>query len=155
MLAGREDRIEARRLHAGTKPCTCAIFCKHCILLHGDRNAVGDSCPSTPLPSARNKAVVAAHQQNLFYQGKYTGPEWCSGNVTALRRYSPGFESRRSQSGPDFGVEAPSPPPPPGNFTRQPAPWRRPRGVALDFVLNSLVDLINQLGGPQFKDEKI
>ena len=29
-------------------------------------------------------------------------------------------------------------------------PWRRPRGVALDFVLNSLVGLINQLGGPQF-----
>ena len=30
-------------------------------------------------------------------------------------------------------------------------PWRRPRGVALDFVLNSLlVGLINQLGGPPF-----
>ena len=29
-----------------------------------------------------------------------------------FRHFSPGFESRRSQSGPDFGVKAPTPPPP-------------------------------------------
>ena len=77
------------------------------------------------------------------------GPEWRSGNVTAIRRYSPGFESRRSQSGQtDFGVEAPFPP----LAISLANPWRRPRGVALDFVLNSLVGLVNQLGGPQFSN---
>ena len=68
----------------------------------------------------------------------FKSKEWCSGNATALLCYSPGFESWRSQSDPDFGVEAPSPLPLSPLAISLANPWRRPRGVALDLVLNSL-----------------
>ena len=68
-------------------------------------------------------------------------PEWRSGDANALHSYSLGF-------GDHFGVEASHPPSP--LVIPFANPWRRPQGVALVFVLNSLVGLINQLGAPQF-----